>query len=175
MSAYYFLMASLPMLHFGAKPPFSFQRFLQTCQDAVGEKDLQAVRVCARDILAGQPPEHALLRQWLAFEIELRNELVKIRASRKKLDPASYLRPDGSGDIAVYHSAMNSHRIPSLIESELFLDQERWRKLDELAAGHFFDLEALLVYALQLRILWRWEHIAAADKNAALEQALAAD
>jgi hypothetical protein len=55
---------------------------------------------------------------------------------------------------------MHSHRIPSLIESEKFLDAARWQRLEELSQGHYFDLGALIVYALKLNILWRWEKIA---------------
>jgi hypothetical protein len=112
------------------------------------------------------------LARWVAFETGLRNELVKIRAGRNKIDGQKYLRPGGSDDAGLYHAAMNSHRIPSLIESEKFLDRERWNRLEELSLGHYFDCDALIVYALKLRILLRWEIIDRADKQEALERIL---
>jgi hypothetical protein len=173
-SSYPYLISSLPMLHFGAKPPFTFEDLLQTCKDLIPDDDLDIVGLCGNDALWEQSIDQETLKAWMAFEVGLRNELVKIRASRRKIDPAIYLRTDGSDDTRLYHIAMNSHRILSLVESEKFLDQARWNRLDELAFGHYFDLDALVAYALKLKILWRWEKSARADKQEILEKVLSA-
>ncbi|MFA5361688.1 MAG: DUF2764 family protein [Candidatus Omnitrophota bacterium] len=172
MSNYYYFVASLPMLHFGAKPPFSFEHFLRQCADLIPEKDYAAVALCGRDLFLEDETDLPLLKEWMEFETALRNELVKIRAARRKIDPARYLRRDGYTESALYHAAMNSQRIPSFMDGEKFLDQERWRKLDELSFGHYFDLEVLVVYALKLHILVRWDTIAGADKQKELERVL---
>jgi hypothetical protein len=173
MSNYYYFIASLPMLQFGAKPPFPFDHFLRLCGDLLPEQDCAVVKAC-RDVFQEEENDFPLLKEWTEFETALRNELVKIRAARRKIEPGRYLRRDGYSDIALYHVAMNSHRIPSLMDAERFLDQERWKKLDELLFGHYFDLEALVVYALKLRILLRWERISSADKQKELERVLSA-
>jgi len=175
MSNYYYLIASLPMLHFGAKPPFSFEHFLRQCVDLIPEKDRAVLALCGRDTFLEEKTDLLLLKEWMEFETALRNELVKIRAARRKIEPARYLRREGYSESELYHIAMNSHRIPSLMDGEKFLDQERWRKLDELSFGHYFDLEALVVYALKLRILVRWDTIAGADKQQELERVLPAN
>jgi len=54
------------------------------------------------------------------------------------------------------------------------LDEIRWKALDELATGHYFDLEFLVTYTLKLRILERWEKIHSADGTTLLMQALRA-
>jgi hypothetical protein len=161
------------MLQFGNKPAFTFERFIEICQDLVPDEDLSLVKQCADDAFLQHAPSQQTLTQWASFEIGLRNELVKIRAGRKKIDAQKYLRSGGSDDAALYHVAMNSHRTPSLIDSEKYLDRERWQRLEELAVGHYFDCDALIVYALKLRILLRWEIIDRADKQAALERILA--
>jgi len=172
-AVYVYLISSLPMLQFGAKPGFSLERFLAICQDLIPQKDWQILELSSRETLLEQKVSLPALKQWLEFETGLRNELVKIRAIRKKIDPAKYLRQvDGYGESGLYHLAMNSHRILSLIDSEKFLDQERWRKLEELCFGHYFDLEALIIYCLKLRILWRWENIVQSDKKEQLERIL---
>jgi hypothetical protein len=160
------------MLQWGGKPAFSFARFVEMCQGLIPDEDMAQVKRCADDAYLQKAHGQRTLAQWAAFETALRNELVKIRAGRKKMDGQKYLRPDGAGDAAIYHAAMNSHRIPSLIESEKFLDRERWQRLDELALGHYFDCDALIVYALKLRILLRWDIIDRADKQKALERIL---
>lgn len=103
----------------------------------------------------------------------MRNELVKIRASRKKLDPAPYLRSDGYDDPYISHRVMNAYRSPSIIERERLLDRERWNFLEEASFGHYFDLEALIVYALKLLILEKWEKVRAANAPALIEKAAA--
>jgi hypothetical protein len=170
---YPYLISSLPMLQFGGKPAFSFDRFIEMCEGLIPDEDLAQVKQCAGDAFLQKAPSQPALAQWAAFETGLRNELVRLRAVRKKIDAQKYLRPDGSGDVAMYHIAMNSHRIPSLVESEKFLDRERWHRLEELSFGHYFDCDALIVYALKLRILLRWEIIDRADKQEALERILA--
>jgi len=173
MPTYYpYLISSLPMLNFNARPPFAIERFLGMCKDLIPDNDLEIVDLCFKASLLEEQVKQQTLKQWIEFETGLRNELVKIRASRKKIDPQIYLRKDGYGDASIYHIAMNSHRILSLIESEKFLDLARWQKLDELLCGHYFDLDALIAYALKLQILWRWETINRADKQKALEEVL---
>jgi hypothetical protein len=173
---YPYLISSLPMLNFNARPPFMIERFLGMCKDLIPDNDLEIANLCfkASLLLEGQVKQQTL-KQWIEFETGLRNELVKIRASRKKTDPQKYIRRDGYADASISHIAMNSHRILSLVESEKFLDLARWQKLDELLCGHYFDLDALVVYALKLQILWRWETINKADKQKMLEEVLKND
>ena len=171
-SSYPYLISSLPMLHFGAKPHFSLQSFIETCRDQIPDKDLDIVSRCLGETLLEENIGQQTLRKWVIFEVGLRNELVKIRSSRKKIAPEKYLRSGGSQEPALYHIAMNSHRILSLVESEKFLDQERWRRLEELALGHYFDLDALIIYALKLQILWRWEKADRTDKTKILDGVL---
>jgi len=101
----------------------------------------------------------------------LRNELVHLRAVRKKISPEKYLRPspDAPG-LAIYHVATAALRSQSPLEAERLLDEARWIFLDELGCGHFFDFDALLIYALKLLILERWDKINKASGKALLEK-----
>ncbi|MDD5194540.1 MAG: DUF2764 family protein [Candidatus Omnitrophica bacterium] len=109
---------------------------------------------------------------WQSFEKQLRNELVKLRAHYKHIDPVPYLKAGGLDDISISHIALASRKIPSLMAAEEFLDKERWQKLEDLAFGHYFDMEYLVTYAQKLLILERWERIRAADKSRLLEEVL---
>jgi hypothetical protein len=167
---YIYLISSLPMLHFGIKPPFSFARFIEICKDKIPDADLEFIKVIVEgDIYKGA---QTTLKQWTAFDIALRNELVKIRASRKHLDSLKYIRGDGYVEPYIAHIAINAYRTPSLLETEKILDEARWRMLDELTTGHFFDLDFLIAYALKLLILERWQRINSIDKPKLLEEAL---
>lgn len=170
---YPYVIASLPMLHPGMKPPFSFERFLEACRPLMSEEDFH--------LLATLPqPEHYFekrkrqrtIQRWIEFDVALRNELVRIRAAKKHLEPATYLRLGGSVGssltLAVIAATMNA----SLLDAEKILDEMRWKKLEELETGHYFDLDHLIVYAYKLLILQRWENIRNADGTSLLTQAI---
>lgn len=118
---------------------------------------------------ADPPPAE---KRWRDFDGVLRNELVKIRAARKKIDPAKYLRYAGFTDPSIAHIALHAHRAPSILEAEKILDEARWRFLDELAVGHYFDMDFLVTYAIKLLILERWERVNTLDKTQAVDELL---
>ena len=82
------------------------------------------------------------------------------------------MRGEPHTEPSIAHIAVTAHRNPSIIESEETLDRERWNFLDGLAAGHYFDIDSLIVYANKLLILERWERINTADKAKAIEELL---
>ena len=97
MSGYYiYLISSLPMLHFGAKPPFSMEKFFSVCAELISPEDLEALKDSLKDFGEGR---------YRDFETALRNELVKIRAQRKHLDASRFLRRDGYADQWISHIA----------------------------------------------------------------------
>ena len=174
MADYYpYLIASLPVLHFGTKPPFSFERFLELCRPFIPEKDFQSLTTLP------QPEEYQeygkrqrSIRKWIEFDTSLRNELVRIRAGRRHVEPAPYLRPGGYTGSSPASAAMAATITPSVPDAEKILDETRWKVLEELAMGHYFDLDVLITYAYKLLILQRWENIRSADGTILLEQAL---
>lgn len=172
-SGYYtYFISSLPMLHFGKKAPFSFESFLERCRDIVSENDIDILKTLTDVENRAYDKEQPTLRRWRNFETSLRNELVKIRAARKHIDPSGYLRQDGSVDGRVAQLAMNAYKNPSMLESEKILDEERWQMLDESSIGHYFDIDFLIIYGLKLLILEKWAGIDIADKKALIENAL---
>lgn len=113
-----------------------------------------------------------VLKKWRDFDIALRNELVRVRAARKKVDPLKYLRHDGYSQPQIVHIASVSLRNPLILEAEKALDLERWRLLDELSYGRYFDFDTLVIYALKLLILERWAKIGVADKERIMQETL---
>ncbi len=175
MAGYYvYLVSSLPMLHFGAKPPLSLERFIQLAAELLSQEDVRILEACIQKNIHEQRIDQPTFHKWHVFDMALRNELVKVRSSRKKIDPAKYLRQDGFTEPSISHLALNAYRSPSILEGERMLDMERWRFLDELSVGHYFDLDVLIVYVFKLLILERWEKIRAADKEQLLEELMRA-
>jgi len=171
MAAYYtYLISSLPMLQFGMEPPFSFEGFIERCQGLIPDAQIDTLKMVP-EVWAyegGQPT----LKKWRTFDKKLRNELVKLRAARKHLDPVKYLRKDGYVEPYIIHIAMGAIRNTSILEGEKMLDEARWQALEELSLGHFFDIDFLIIYAQKLLILERWERIRIADKTQLLQEVL---
>src|SRR4030043_1599159 len=133
---YTYLIASLPVLNFGMKPPFSFERFLENCQPLISEEDFLLLSNLPMTIDEySKSVSHPTIERWLAFDTALRNELVKIRAHSKKIDEARYLRYETLIDMAITNAAISGHRSTSILEGEKILDEARWQALDDLGIG----------------------------------------
>ncbi len=167
-----YLISSLPGLAFGVKPPFSYPDFLALCRRLIPEKEVRVLAGIPNIIESGYEYEgsEVTLKAWCDFETLLANELVKVRASRKKVEAEKYLRRPAYVPVWVTHLALAAQRSTSLLEGEKVLDKERWNYLDEFSRGHYFDLDFLIIYALKLLILWRWESIDNRDKDKLLEE-----
>ncbi|MBI4706792.1 MAG: DUF2764 family protein [Candidatus Omnitrophica bacterium] len=164
---YVYFISSLPMLQFDAKPPFSFENFLIKAAGFVSAKELEILRgLCDENISS---VKLSLIERWQSFDTSLRNELVKLRAARKKVDPHKYLRPDGVISSVLAHVVSSAQRSHSPLEGEKILDREKWNFLDELSFGHYFDFEVLVIYGYRLLILERWEKIRQQDAGKNIE------
>jgi hypothetical protein len=170
---YPYLIASLPMLHFGMKPPFSFERFLEVCGPLIPEKDFQLLRTLPQaEQYFENGKRHRIIQKWNEFDVALRNELVRIRARKKHIDAAKYQRPDSYSGSSPAPAIMAANINTSVLDAEKTLDETRWKVLEELSTGHYFDLDFLITYTCKLLILQRWENIRSADKKILLAQAL---
>lgn len=170
---YPYLISSLPSLHFGMKPPFSFERFIELCSPWVPEQDLRELRALPLPAQYGVPGKRpVVISRWVRFDTALRNELARIRAGRIQVDPAPFLRPGGIPAPVLPHGSVPAWSPDAMLETEMRLDEVRWEALEELKTNHSFDLDIVVTYALQLLILLRWEKIRAADGALLLKEAL---
>lgn len=160
------------MLHFGAKPPFTFEKFLYLAAEFIRDEDITALRSISIDGAYPEVKVHPAIKGWRDFDTALRNELARIRSSRKKIDPAKYIRGSGYADTRISRIAMSAYRNPSPLEAERMLDQERWNALEELALGHHFDLDVLIIYGHKLLILEKRERVAVVDKGRLVKELL---
>jgi len=159
------------MLHFGMKPPFSFERFLELCRPFTPEKDYQLIRTLPQPEQYLETGEiNPVIQRWIAFDTVLRNELVRVRATKKHIDPATHLRPAGYGSPSLTPVVLAAAMQTSILDAEEILDETRWKALEELATGHYFDLDFLITYTCRLLILQRWENIRSAEGKTLLAQ-----
>ncbi|MDD5465588.1 MAG: DUF2764 family protein [Candidatus Omnitrophica bacterium] len=168
MASYYtYLISSLPMLNFSAKPPFGLEVFFAKCNSFIPGTEIEILRnACYQDIDFLNSSATGCLRKWVNFEVTLRNELARVRARGKKIDPAKFIRLPDRQELHIGHMALAAHRhSANVLEAEKILDQERWDFLERLSFGHYFDFDFLLIYALKLKILERWYEAEKADKE----------
>lgn len=146
---------------------------MQKCRTLIPDEETEVIKgISSEAAFSFNDRGSEVLRRWREFDIALRNELVRVRAARKKVDPVKYLRFDDYSQPQIVHIASLSLRNPSIFESEKALDLERWHLLDELSCGRYFDFDSLIIYALKLLILERWAKIEAADKDKIMRETL---
>ena len=154
MAQYYYLVASFPLLFFDSEHPPEIDSFLALCGEHLSPRDLRVVRAAE---LAAAPDASSgcgVLTRWRVWDTALRNELVRLRAKQRGIDPDPYLREgEQLVSVAEVARAAVSQELP--LAAELTLERARWEYLDELEAGHYFDLEKVVIYYLRLQILHR--------------------
>lgn len=157
------------MLQFGMKPPFSYPDFLEQCGPELSPDDVNILERASIGPSTDIDDELPLLKEWKSFNRNLGNELARIRAVKKGKDPNIYLRGNEGFDpftAPLAHWAANQD---SPMEGELYLDKIRWNKIEEIKQGHYFDIESLAAYGLELQILERWNRINSGDGMEILE------
>ncbi len=174
MPRYYpYIAASLPLLSWGVLAPFSYDRFLQHCEGLLPDEEYALLSALASEAVPGDISCcRGVLGKFNAFETALRNELVRLRAARLHREPQQYLRETSGSDVALAQAAAAAVRALSPLEAERSLDALRWECLEALGAGHFFDRDFLIVYALKLKIALRWKAVSAGLAQELLAQTL---
>ncbi|MDP8264445.1 MAG: DUF2764 family protein [Candidatus Aceula lacicola] len=157
-SPYYYLVSSLPMLDFDKEVNFSYQDFLNLCQEQLSEKDFSILKKSTLNY-DDSCTESPVLDRWAKVNRRFRNEMIRIRAKNQGKDSSDYIRGDryvDSASISVVHRAIKAE---NPLEAEKILDRFRWQKLNEFIRRDIFHIEALVVYGLQLQILERYREI----------------
>lgn len=153
-AGFHYLVASLPELSFERPSPITPPDFLALCAECLPDP---ACRLLAGTDLvesSADPTRLRVLSLWFEREHTLRHELARMRGRRLGWGAA----PDLSAaqhDPELAALAGRILEIESPRAAEDALDRARWAFLDSLEFGHYFDLEALVVYWLKLRILAR--------------------
>jgi hypothetical protein len=142
------------MLFLESERPTALDSFVALCGEHLSSRDFRIVESASISDLAARSPSCAVLDRWRSWETALRNELVKLRAKARGLDPERHLR-EGTEIVSVADVARGvfAQELPLAAEQEL--NRARWGILDELEEGHYFDLEKVVVYHLRLQILHR--------------------
>jgi hypothetical protein len=133
--------------------PISEAEFFEVCETTLTEKNFLILQ-SARLVPFEEKSKTTIIEKWNCWERGLRNELVKMRASKKSQDSEKYI-PEGNTEIGVFEVAREAFQAPSPLEAESILNRARWDYLEELEAGHYFNFSTIIVYYLKLQLLQR--------------------
>jgi hypothetical protein len=165
--AYYYFAATLPSLSLDAPPPFSIEAFREQCREHLAASDLARLDELLADdsavALGDERGGEDFTQRWRSLDIQMRNAVARLRAARARRDAAPYVRTHGGVDASLEKRAADALGKENPLERERALDALRWSLLDELGGTDPFAPEALLAYALKLRIVRRWAEIGKDD------------
>lgn len=163
--AYYYFAASLPTLNFDQKSPLSIDTFLSDCERLLTKKDFVSVQ---RAVFQEgyDSARHPVVQKWLQFQHAIQVEALFVRCARQKKDPKTYYSGEYVKNLKVADMVVEFFTHSDLSESEKVLDRHRWEFLTELEAGNQFDFSFILVYALKLKILNKWDNISSPEGRA---------
>lgn len=156
---YYYLVASLPTLYLDSPLIISYEQFLSLSKEQLSSNDFLSLTEATLSFDVEQKHANPCLNAWARFNRNLRNEIARYRATRGGKDPLDYIRGEKSFEPRIMEVVQEAARAENPLMGEKILDRFRWRYLDELILGHYFDLDALMVYALKLQILERYTMI----------------
>ncbi len=155
---YYYLIASLPTIAFDQAMPVDYDDFLADCQRMLSEKDFDVLKKATLD--HDQSGDQSRMLITLAhINRQIRNQWVRVRAKALDKDASGYIRDDGGFDREAEEVVQQAHHAAHPLEADQYLSRYLWQKFDEMAQGHFFDLDCLIVYALKLQILERQQQM----------------
>jgi hypothetical protein len=141
--------------------------FLLPDEEAAEEEDARA----AVDAIWSRYFHHAaavakrnrskFLRDWVAFEVGLRNALATKRAHTLELDAADYLvAPDlADAGIDYIHAISTWSAASDPLAAQDALDKVRWNWLEENEAWYSSTAREVEVYAARLMLLHTWRRI----------------
>jgi len=150
MASYYYLVATLPLLRYEGVSPFDTFSFLEQCRSQVSDRDYQTIK----SALLGRPSSHPFLKKWQQFASMVKKELNDQRSKKLGLSASKYSN-DGEKAFRISDAVRQALSNENALDAELSLLELKWNYLEESAALHYFDVEALLAYAVKLQLLQR--------------------
>lgn len=106
------------------------------------------------------------LREWVAYQVGLRNALATARAKNLRLDPTEYLVATelaGNEDFSAVVSEWSAAATPLM--GLQVVDRAQWNWITSHGAWFSFKDDELAAYAAKLMLLNRWYRLAEAQKT----------
>lgn len=152
MGQYYFLVSSLPYLGKDIQVQLTVKEFKNLCKEQMSSGDYKIIEKCELNNFNLKEPFNKTFSKWQIREINLRNELLKLRAQGKNIQADKYFILCNT-ITEVDEIAKNAFNQNSPLDAENILDNARWIFLDNLEVGNYFNIDKLILYSLKLQLL----------------------
>lgn len=159
MKKYWYLVASLPTLRLGEKPPMDVAAFRAACAGHLSDSEMETVAA----VLENREPSAGAASSLWNSEVQLRDAVVRVRAKTRGTDAAHFLRPHDGFSVSIEKMVTDAFTRPNPLEREMELDRARWALADELTLTDPFGFPGVLAFAAKVRLAERW---AAMDEEA---------
>ena len=152
MKKYWYLIASLPTLRLGEKPPMDAASFRAACAGHLSDEETAVVETVLenREFSSG-----AASSLWNS-EVQLRDAMVRVRAKQRGTDAGRFIRPHEGFSVSIEKMVTDAFTRPTPLEQEMELDRARWMFADELALTDPFGFAGILAFAAKVRLAERW-------------------
>ena len=150
--SYWYLVASLPMLRLGEKPPMDAAAFRAACTGHLSDDEIATVDA----VLENREPLTGAASSLWNSEVQLRDAVVRVRAKNRGTDAARFIRPHEGFSVSIEKMVTDAFTRPNPLEQEMELDRARWALADELALTDPFGLPGILAFAAKVRLAARW-------------------
>ena len=161
MANYYYLMAQLPSISFGSKPPFKYEEFEELAFRYVNKKDRELLKALSLEPTRdGKKTSSSLLNKWYEFERAVRLALRELRAGKLKWENVDVSYEEHAKVVSSYYAqsvASQAFAMDDPLQAELFLDKKRFEFLHNIKSENAFSSDALFSYAVMLLLIIREE------------------
>jgi len=155
MKEHWYLVASLPHLRFGEKPPMDGAGFRASCVGHLSAEELSAVDAA----LENREPSFDLASKHWNREVQLRDAVVRLRAKNRGTDATQFLKPFDGFSVTIEKRVSDALSRSNPLEQEEDVDRIRWMLADELALTQPFGFSGVLAFAIKVRIAERWAEL----------------
>ncbi|MDT8316741.1 MAG: hypothetical protein RQ824_01970 [bacterium] len=160
-NSYYYLIASLPYLSFQKPQALSISEFSLRCNSCLNRNDVDLIQCILSGNLNKAAKSLKVVGEWLSWDIELRGKLAGLRAKAKGRDESPDLTEPGAKalnyNLESHKLAMDIFSAASPMDADELHESARWRMIEALEHGQYFNLEWLALYCLKLKIMERRE------------------
>jgi len=170
--SYYYLGATLPMLFLDTAPAMSLDQFLDECGRHLSPVDAIALRELLEP--ENDDTRTAFTRRWRIKENMVRNAAARSRATAGGTSADASLEGSMDVDPFIEQAVSDAFMKTNPLLRERALDELRWALIDEAIGHDSFAIDALLGYALKLKLVERWagmDHSRAAERLQQIVQA----
>lgn len=152
---YYYLIASLPHLDIEEKPSISSKEFIGESRKWLTGTDFDRLSLADMSDYEAAPGDTKILREWKAFDFNLRQQLKEVREARRQSEHVQ---------VPTLLKRVFDKATPLEMEDELA--GIRWKFAEAKETFCDFDINRLMMYYLRLQIA---ERIGLFDKKKGME------